>query len=248
MAHPHTHPHIQSPGNSKSPLSWGRAFAVGIALNVGFVVVEVVYGIAAHSSALLADAGHNAGDVLSLVFAWTAIWIAGRKPSGKYTYGLRRTTILASMLNGGLLLVAVSFIAWDAIRKIGTPVEVAGSTMMIVAGIGVVINTITALLFMKGQKDDLNIRGAFLHMAADAAVSLDLISDTLDLAPELMQEADNEEIVTLSGLLQWKLGRVPRAGDRVRWNGWELRVLTASPNRPRLVQLRPLAPDEGRAR
>jgi cobalt-zinc-cadmium efflux system protein len=167
----HTHGHSHSQGAS----SWGRAFAIGIALNVAFVVVEIIYGLAANSSALLADAGHNASDVLSLAFAWTAIWIASRKPSGKYTYGLRRTTILASMLNGTLLLVAVSFIAWDAVRKFSNPVEVAGSTIMIVAGIGVVINTITALLFMRGQRDDLNIKAAFLHMAADAAVSLGVV-------------------------------------------------------------------------
>ncbi len=162
-------------GHSHKPPSWGRAFAVGIALNIGFVIVEIIYGLSANSSALLADAGHNASDVLSLVFAWTAIWIATKRPSGKYTYGLRRTTIMASMLNGTLLLVAVGLIAWDAIGKISTPAEVAGSTIMIVAGIGFVVNAATALLFMKGQKDDLNIKGAFLHMAADAGVSLGVV-------------------------------------------------------------------------
>lgn len=167
MSSSHGH-HHESP-------SWGKAFFIGITLNVGFVIIEIIYGLAANSSALLADAGHNASDVLSLIFAWTAIWIATRKPSGKYTYGLRRSTILASMLNAALLFVAVSFIAWDAIRKISEPVAVAGNTVMIVAGIGVVINTATALLFMKGQKEDLNIKGAFLHMAADAGVSLGVV-------------------------------------------------------------------------
>lgn len=158
-----------------SPQRWGKAFAIGIALNVAFVIIEVVYGLAANSSALLADAGHNASDVLSLVFAWAAIWVATKKPSGRYTYGLRRTTILASILNGLLILVAVGFIVWDAVEKLYRPVPVAGMTVIFVAAVGVVINSITALMFMRGQKHDLNIQGAFLHMAADAAVSLGVV-------------------------------------------------------------------------
>lgn len=164
-----------SHNHSHETRRWGKAFSVGIALNVVFVVVEVIYGLAANSSALVADAGHNASDVLSLVFAWTAIWIATKKPSGKYTYGLRRTTILASLLNALLILGAAGIVAWDAIQKFQHPAEVAGMTIVLVAGIGVVINTLTALMFMKGQKEDLNIKGAFLHMAADAGVSLGVV-------------------------------------------------------------------------
>lgn len=167
MSAPHDHDH----GTQR----WGKAFGVGIALNVSFVGVEIFYGLAANSSALLADAGHNASDVLSLVFAWAAIWIAGKKPSGKYTYGLRRTTILVSILNALLIVAAAGVISWDAIKKFQQPAEVAGMTIVLVAGIGVVINTITALMFMKGQKEDLNIKGAFLHMAADAIVSLGVV-------------------------------------------------------------------------
>ena len=170
MAHTHSHHHHHESGNRH-----GKAFAIGIALNIVFVAVEVIYGLLANSSALLADAGHNASDVLSLVFAWTAAWMATIKPTGKYTYGLRKTTILVSILNALLLFGAVGFIAWDAIEKISNPEPVAGTQVMIVAGIGVVINTVTALLFMKGQKDDLNIKGAFLHMAADAGVSLGVV-------------------------------------------------------------------------
>ncbi len=169
MAHSHEHHHHHTPN------PYNRAFAIGIALNVVFVAVEVIYGLLANSSALLADAGHNAGDVLSLVFAWTAAWLATIKPAGKYTYGLRKTTILVSILNALLLFVALGFIAWDAVIKIKNPQPVAGTQVMIVAGIGVVVNTLTALLFMKGQKDDLNIKGAFLHMAADAGVSLGVV-------------------------------------------------------------------------
>ncbi|WP_372947029.1 cation diffusion facilitator family transporter [Mariniphaga sp.] len=166
MAHSHEH-------NHSTP--HGRAFAIGIVLNLFFVAVEVFYGLLANSSALLADAGHNASDVLGLAFAWTAAWLATIKPKGKYTYGLRKTTILVSILNALLLFGAVAAIGWDAFEKLQNPQPVGGKQVMIVAGIGVVINTFTALLFIKGQKHDLNIRGAFLHMAADAAVSLGVV-------------------------------------------------------------------------
>lgn len=166
MGHTHEHTHT---------IPHGKAFAIGIGLNLIFVAVEVFYGLLANSSALLADAGHNASDVLGLVFAWTAAWLATIKPKGKYTYGLRKTTILVSILNAILLFGAVAAIGWDAIGKLQNPQPVGGKQVMIVAGIGVVINTFTALLFMKGQKHDLNIRAAFLHMAADAAVSLGVV-------------------------------------------------------------------------
>jgi cobalt-zinc-cadmium efflux system protein len=166
MAHSH--------GDS-TRIQYKKAFIIGIILNILFVGVEIFYGLIANSSALLADAGHNASDVLSLVFAWTAAWLATLRPKGKYTYGLRKTTILVSILNALLLFGAVAVIAWDAIGKFRNPEPVAGNQVMIVAGIGVIINTITALLFMKGQKNDLNIKGAFLHMAADAGVSAGVV-------------------------------------------------------------------------
>ncbi|MCF6358135.1 MAG: cation diffusion facilitator family transporter, partial [Draconibacterium sp.] len=166
MAHSHEHTNLNT---------YGKAFSIGIGLNILFVAVEIFYGLMANSSALLADAGHNASDVLSLIFAWMAIWLATKKPKGKYTYGLRKTTILVSILNALLLFGAVAAIAWNAIGKFKNPEPVAGTQVMIVAGIGVIINTITALLFMKGQKHDLNIKGAFLHMAADAGVSLGVV-------------------------------------------------------------------------
>ncbi len=171
MSHSHNHNH----SHNHTHQHHGKAFAIGIGLNLLFVAVEVFYGFSANSSALLADAGHNASDVLGLVFAWTAAWLATRKPKGKYTYGLRRTTILVSILNALLLFGAMFMIGWEAFDKFSHPQPVGGSQIMIVAGIGVIINTITALLFMKGQKEDLNIRGAFLHMAADAAVSVGVV-------------------------------------------------------------------------
>lgn len=127
------------------------------------------------SSALLADAGHNTSDVFSLIFAWFAMAIAQKRPAKKFTFGLRRSTILVSILNALLLFGAAGVIGWEAYQKLLEPVEVAGTTVMIVAGIGMVINTATALLFVKGQKKDLNIKGAFLHMAADAGVSLGVV-------------------------------------------------------------------------
>jgi cobalt-zinc-cadmium efflux system protein len=154
---------------------YNRAFAIGVVLNVGFVVVEVIFGLLANSLALLTDAGHNLSDVLGLLLAWGASALAARRPSARRTYGYSRATILASLASGLLLLAAVGAIAWEAVGRFMEPVQPAGTTIMLVAGIGVVINTLTALLFISGKDHDLNIRGAFLHMAADAAVSLGVV-------------------------------------------------------------------------
>lgn len=161
--------------DTHSHISHGRAFAIGIGLNITFVIVEIVYGLIANSSALLADAGHNVSDVFGLVFAWAAAWMATIKPNGKYTYGLRKTTILVSILNALILFGAVGAIAWSAIDKFKNPQPVLGNPIIVVAALGVVVNTFTALLFLRGQKHDLNIKGAFLHMAADAGVSLGVV-------------------------------------------------------------------------
>jgi len=154
---------------------YNRAFALGVALNIGFVVVEVVFGLLANSLALLTDAGHNLSDVLGLLLAWGANILATRKPSLRRTYGYSRATILASLASGLLLLVAVGAIAWEAVLRFMQPVQPSGGVIMAVAGVGVVVNTATALLFISGKDHDLNIRGAFLHMAADAAVSLGVV-------------------------------------------------------------------------
>lgn len=164
-----------TPGHSHAPASFGRAFAIGIALNLGFVAIEAVYGVVAGSVALLADAGHNLSDVLSLVIAWGATALARRAPSTRYTYGLRSSSILAAFLNALLLLVAIAIIAVEAIGRFGAPAPVAGDTVMIVAGAGILVNGATAWLFARGRKGDINIRGAFLHMAADAAVSAGVV-------------------------------------------------------------------------
>lgn len=174
MASDHQHDHAGH-GHGQAPKSFGRAFAIGTALNMGFVVVEAVYGLLAGSMALLADAGHNLSDVLGLLIAWGAASLGRRRPGGRYTYGFRSSSILAAVLNALLLLVAIVVIAVEAVRRFSDPAPVAGGTVMIVAGIGIAVNTATALLFMSGRKGDLNIRGAFLHMAADAAVSAGVV-------------------------------------------------------------------------
>lgn len=155
--------------------NYGRAFAIGITLNVVFVLVEVFYGLQADSLALLSDAGHNLSDVLGLLIAWGGFYLGRLRPNQKHTYGLGRATILAALFNALILLVAIGGIAWEAIARFNHPVPIQGDIVMWVAGIGVVINGITAWLFMSGNKDDLNLRGAFLHMAADALVSLGVV-------------------------------------------------------------------------
>jgi cobalt-zinc-cadmium efflux system protein len=154
-----------------SPIAQQRAFAIGVGLNTAFVVLEAVFGLLGGSLALVADAGHNLSDVLGLLLAWGASRLARVAPTERRTYGVRRSTIFAALLNALLLLVAVGAIALEAVRRLRDPEPVAGATVIAVAMAGVAVNTATALLFMRGRKQDLNIAGAFVHMAADAAVS-----------------------------------------------------------------------------
>jgi cobalt-zinc-cadmium efflux system protein len=173
--HSHSHSHGHGHSHSHVPTSHGRAFAIGIALNTAFVAVEAALGFLSGSMALVADAGHNLSDVLSLMIAWGAAIMSARPPSARFTYGYKASSILAALANAGLLLVAIGAILIETIRRLFEPSHVEGTTMIVVAGIGVVINTATALLFMRGRHDDLNIRGAFLHMAADALVSVGVV-------------------------------------------------------------------------
>lgn len=168
----HDHDRDQGrPGHAHAPEDFGRAFLIGTALNLGFVVIEASYGLVSNSVALLADAGHNLSDVLGLLVAWGASILARRQPSAHFTYGLRRSSILSALFNAVFLLVAVGAIAFEAIQRLANPEPVAGGTVMAVAAVGIVVNGATAWLFARGGKDDINIRGAFLHMAADAGVS-----------------------------------------------------------------------------
>lgn len=183
MAHDHSHDHSHAhshaghghAGHSHAPADFGFAFAVGAGLNTAFVVVELGFGYAANSLALISDALHNLSDVMALLLAWGAAWLAGKRPTETHTYGYRRASILAALFNAGLLLVAVGGIAAEAIERFRAPTPVAGWIVLLVAALGILVNGGTALLFMRGRHDDLNIRGAYLHMASDAAVSFGVV-------------------------------------------------------------------------
>src|ERR1043165_2509998 len=170
MSHDHDHSaHSHAPPNNNA------ACAIGVSLNLGFVIAETVYGLAAHSLALISDAGHNLSDVFCLLLAWGATQLTKAAPTSRRTYGWRRSSILAALVNAVILLVVVGGITVEAIRRLAQPEEVAGGTVMAVAAIGIVINGISALLFMAGRKRDLNLKGAFLHMVGDAAVSAGVV-------------------------------------------------------------------------
>ena len=193
--HGHAHAH--------APASFGKAFAIGIALNFGFVVIEALYGVIGNSVALLADAGHNLSDVLGLAVAWLASVLARRAPTARFTYGMRGSSILAALFNAVFLLVTVGGLSWEAIRRLGSPEPVAGKTVMIVAAIGILVNAVTAWLFASGRKDDLNVRAAFLHMASDALVSVGVVAAGL--------------LILLTGWLDDRSAGQPRhqRGDRL---------------------------------
>ncbi|HEY0218623.1 MAG TPA: cation diffusion facilitator family transporter [Afipia sp.] len=171
--HDHTgHGHV---GHSHAPANFGKAFAIGIALNTGFVAIEAGYGFISNSTALLADAGHNLSDVLGLVVAWIAAVLSKRPPTPRLTYGLRNTSILAALLNAILLLIASGAILLEAIQRLMEPEPIASNIVIVVAAIGIAVNGGTAWLFASGRQDDINIKGAYLHMMADAAVSLGVV-------------------------------------------------------------------------
>jgi cobalt-zinc-cadmium efflux system protein len=177
MAHHHEHGHAGAGGHvhHHAPRDFGRAFAIGVGLNAAFVLAETVFGFLSNSTALLADAGHNLSDVLGLLVAWGAASLSKRAPGGRFTYGLRGSSVLAALFNAVFLLVSVGAIGWESILRLIAPEPVAGLTVIVVAAIGIVINAGTAMLFASGRKSDLNIEGAFLHMAADAAVSFGVV-------------------------------------------------------------------------
>lgn len=201
-SHAHSHAHGHG-GHVHAPASFGRAFAIGIALNSAFVVVEAVYGYASGSMALVADAGHNLSDVLGLAAAWTAAVLARRAPTPRFTYGLRGSSILAALFNAVFLLVAVGAIAWEAAMRLLDPAPVTETTVMVVAAIGIAINGITAWLFASGRHGDLNIRGAYLHMVADAAVSVGVVVAALVIMLTGWLWIDAVTSLAICGLIVW---------------------------------------------
>ena len=198
----HQHAHGGS-CHSHAPKDFGVAFAIGTILNFSFVILEVVFGIYAHSLALVADAGHNMSDVLGLALAWGASILARSVPTPRRTYGLRSSSILAALFNGILLLVSVGAIAWEAIHRFGNPTNVAGRTVIWVSAVGITINLATALMFMSGRKGDLNIRGAFTHMAADAGISAGVVIAGFAILATGFQWIDPVVSLIISAVIIW---------------------------------------------
>ncbi len=172
--HAHHH-HAHAHGHAHAPADFGRAFAIGVALNLAYVGIEAGIGVWMGSLALIADAGHNLSDVLGLAAAWAASLMAKAKPTPRFTYGYGAASILAALFNALLLLVACGAIAWEAVERLARPAAAPGPVIMAVAGLGFVVNAATAMLFFSGRKGDLNVRGAFLHLASDALVSLGVV-------------------------------------------------------------------------
>lgn len=200
---PHDHDHAHAGAVS-------RAFLIGVALNSIIVVTQVVYGLVAHSMALLADAGHNLGDVLGLALAWGAAHLAKRKPTKRHTYGMRRATILSALANAILLVVATGGVAWESISRLRAPGDVEAGTVVMVAGIAVVANGVSAAFFLRGGKRDVNVRAAFLHLAGDAAISLGVVVAGLVIARTGWTWLDPAVGLVVSGLIlvsTWSLLR-----------------------------------------
>lgn len=174
-SHGHNHAHDHGHNHGPPPQGFGRAFALGILLNTAFVAIEATFGILTGSMALVADAGHNLSDVLGLVIAWGATILAARPASARFTYGFKSSSILAALANASLLLGAIGAILVETVRRLFEPSVVEPGPVMAVAAVGIAVNTATALLFLRGRKHDINIRGAYLHMAADAAVSAGVV-------------------------------------------------------------------------
>jgi cobalt-zinc-cadmium efflux system protein len=185
------------------PADYSRAFALGIVLNLGIVIVEFVFGVLANSMALISDAGHNLSDVLGLAVAWAGAVMAKRAASARFTYGLKKASILAALINALFLLMAVGAIAAEAIRRLAEPAPTEGKVVMIVAAIGVAINGVTAMLFARGQSNDINIRGAFLHMGADAAVSAAVVVAGLAILMTGQQWIDPVMSLLVAAVILW---------------------------------------------
>ena len=205
--HGHTHAtgghHHAGHGHDHAPRDFGRAFAFGLTLNIGFVIAETIYGLLGNSMALLADAGHNLGDVLGLIVAWAGLTLSRRGPSARFTFGLGTSSVLAALLNAIFLLVAVGAITYGAVQRLLHPEPVATTMVMMVAAAGVVVNGVTALMFAGGSKGDINIRGAFLHMAADAAISAGVVVAGLIIALTGLVWIDPAMSLLLNAVIIW---------------------------------------------
>ncbi|MGU3664739.1 cation diffusion facilitator family transporter [Methylobacterium sp. A49B] len=198
-----SHAHGGLGGHAHAPKNFGPAFAIGITLNTVFVVVEAIYGYLSNSMSLVADAGHNLSDVLGLAAAWIAAILVRRRATARFTYGYRGSSILAALFNAVFLLIAMGAVMWEALVRLVHPEPVAGTTVMVVAGIGILVNGVTAWLFASGAKGDINIRGAFLHMAADAAISAGVVVAGLVIQLTGLVWLDPAVSLGVAGLVVW---------------------------------------------
>jgi cobalt-zinc-cadmium efflux system protein len=222
--HGHGHSHGHAHGHSHAPATFGSAFAIATLLNIALVVVQATYGVLAHSMALLADAGHNAGDVLALVLAWGSHAISQRHPTERYTYGFRSTSIMAALINATVLLVVTGAIAWAAIERLFAPQPVAGVTVMVVAALAILINGAAAAILARGNKDDLNVYGAFLHLAADAAVSAGVVVAGLIILITGWLWVDPVTSLVISAVIVWSTWGVMRDAAKMSLQGVPPRI------------------------
>jgi cobalt-zinc-cadmium efflux system protein len=217
----HTH------GHSHAPADFGRAFALAAALNVALIVGQVAVGLWAHSIALLADAGHNFGDVLGLLLAWAAHVLARRRPTERYTYGFRSASILAALFNAVTLLIATGAIVWEALRRMPDPGEVAGGAVIAAATAGIVINGFSAWLLMRGHRDDLNVRGAFLHLLADAGVSVGVVVGGVIILMTGWNWIDPVLSLLISVVIVWGTWGLLREATQLAMNAVPARIVVA---------------------
>ena len=228
LAHDDDHDEYHGHGGHDAPTDFGRAFAIAAALNIALVVAQVVFGVLANSVALIADAGHNLGDVLGLLLAWGAHGMARWQPTQRYTYGFRSASILAALFNGVVLMVATGAIAWEALRRLADATDVGGVTVMIVAAVGIVVNGLSAWLLMAGRRGDLNVRAAFLHLLGDAAISFGVVVAGAVIYVTGWNQLDPLASLVISVLIVWgtwgllresvmmSLDAVPEGIDRSR--------------------------------
>ena len=208
----HDHAHMHAPNN------FGRTFFLAVALNTAFVLIEAGAGFWVNSVALLADAGHNLSDIMGLLLAWGAFWLAQRKPTSRYTYGFSNALIFAALLNAMLLMLAVGMMSWEAFGRLQNPSPVPGGVVMAVAGAGIVINGLTALLFMKGQHD-LNVKGAYLHMVADALVSAGVVVGGAMMLFTGWLWVDAFSSLLIAAVIVWSTGSLLVDSLRLSMNG-----------------------------
>jgi cobalt-zinc-cadmium efflux system protein len=223
-SHGHSAGHSHTHGHSHAPASFGTAFAIATALNVALVVIQASYGVLAHSMALLADASHNAGDVLALVLAWASHAMSQRHPTERYTYGFRSSSIMAALINATVLLVVTGAIAWTAIERLFAPRPVAGVTVMVVAALAILINGAAAAILARGNKDDINVYGAFLHLIADAAVSAGVVVAGLIIFVTGWLWVDPIASLLISAVIVWSTWSVLRDAAKMSLQGVPTRI------------------------